>query len=270
MSVAVLSLLPFIAMALVATRPLRQPGLHQSVGIVVFAAGCWLAWRLGGRALIVASSARRLPALAGWMFIAPFLLFALLWVGLGPPWFATPEENRLRYVVLLACSVAVAMGSIAFAEVSRANGERLASTLALGFGAMGGMTYLVWSAVMAGAAVTRVRTGAADPTIAALSDPLDLLLFSACVLTYLATGAIAVSMRDLGWLGRNAARGFVCIGVIGVGLILMRGLSFPDPLAGDEPWFMRPGLIAGIPAVAWIAPALLGVLMLREAGRESG
>jgi hypothetical protein len=51
--------------------------------------------------------------------------------------------------------------------------------------------------------------------------------------------------------------------------IVLRGLSYPDPTASATPWYLRPGFIAGIPAVPWIMPFLLGVVLLRRAGHES-
>jgi hypothetical protein len=47
---------------------------------------------------------------------------------------------------------------------------------------------------------------------------------------------------------------------------VMRGMSFPNPAALSTPWYTRPGFIAGIPAVPFIMPFLLGVVSLRRAG----
>jgi hypothetical protein len=48
----------------------------------------------------------------------------------------------------------------------------------------------------------------------------------------------------------------------------LRGLAFPDPTALDTPWYIYPGFIAGIPAVPFIVPFLLSVVLLRRAGEE--
>lgn len=94
------------------------------------------------------------------------------------------------------------------------------------------------------------------------------LLFVACVLTYLAMAAFAASCGKAHWIGRRAGQAFVALNLVAVVLILMRGLSFPDPRAGTTPWYTRPGFIAGIPAVPWIMPHLLGAALLRRAGTE--
>ena len=52
-------------------------------------------------------------------------------------------------------------------------------------------------------------------------------------------------------------------------LLVTRGLSYPELSADTAPWYTRPGLIAGIPAVPWIMPCLLGVISLRRGGDEA-
>jgi hypothetical protein len=92
--------------------------------------------------------------------------------------------------------------------------------------------------------------------------------FVACVLTYISTAAFAASLRRAGWLGRNAAFAFVASSGVLVLLLVMRGLSFPELSGNTAPWYTRPGLIAGIPAIPWIMPCLLGVILLRRAGEQ--
>ena len=51
-------------------------------------------------------------------------------------------------------------------------------------------------------------------------------------------------------------------------LLVVRGVSFPELSGNTAPWYVRPGFIAGIPAIPWIMPCLLGVVLLRRAGSE--
>ena len=51
-------------------------------------------------------------------------------------------------------------------------------------------------------------------------------------------------------------------------LIVIKGLSYPDPTASSAPWYLNLAFIAGIPAVPWIMPYLFGVVLLRRAAEE--
>src|SRR5205807_9693268 len=94
-----------------------------------FAAMGFAAWTLGARAITSTSRAPRLLALAGIFFITPFALLALLWVGLGPPWQATPAENQMRYLVLTAMAIAIVAAFVvprdALAEADRSEERRV-------------------------------------------------------------------------------------------------------------------------------------------------
>jgi len=249
-------------------RSLRIPGVYQTVGAMHFTL-IWIAvWVLGARVLKGGAPDRQRLVVAGGLLVAPFALIALLWVGLGTPWDATPTENRLRYVVLLAGSIAVASAFIVLKEALTEAGERLYSTLGFATNLFAGAVYLVWLCMQIGVFDMKVRDGQVPPMIISLSNMLDILLFVGCVLTYITTAGFAASMGRVRWLGRGATRAYVVASVVAVVFIAVRGLSFPDPTADATPWYLRPGFIAGIPAVPWIMPFLLGVVLLRRAGDE--
>jgi hypothetical protein len=65
-------------------------------------------------------------------------------------------------------------------------------------------------------------------------------------------------------LGRRAAAAYVIMASILTLLIILRGLEFPEISANTAPWYTRPGVIAGIPAIPWVMPCLLGVVLLRR------
>ena len=96
-----------------------------------------------------------------------------------------------------------------------------------------------------------------------------ILLDVACLLTYLATAAFAASFGRIRWLGRGATRAYVAANLIALLCLVLRGMSFPDPAALSTPWYTRPGFVAGIPAIPFIMPFLLGVVLLRRAGDEA-
>lgn len=263
-----LCLLPLLSIPLAGIRDARIPGVYQSLGAVLFAAIAVAAWVLGARRIGSGVDGARGLALAGVFLIAPFAIISLLWVGLGTPWDATPVENRMRYLVLLADSIAVTCGFFFLKESLSDAGERFYSTLGFATGILAGAAYVIWNSFQVGAYVVAVREGQVSPTIVSLSDMFDILLFVACVLTYAATAAFAAALGKVHWLGRGVARAYAIVALVALGFLVTRGLSFPDPKADATPWYLRPGFIAGIPAIPWVMPFLLGVISLRRAGND--
>ncbi len=267
MSFLFLCLFPFLAAALMA-RPLRVSGLYQTIGAVHFVIACFAAWILGAKAIRAGTDQRKKLALAGTLLFVPFALVALLWVGLGPPWIATPTENRMRYLVLLVSAMAVSIGFVVLKEALCDTGERIYSALGLATNIFAGAAFMIWLTIHVAFYSLRVRDGVVPTEIISLVNMSDVLLFVACVLTYLTTAAFAASMGRAKWLGQGAAYAYAAASLVALGCIVMRGLSFPDPAGGAMPWYTQPGFIAGIPAVPWIMPFLLGVVSMKRAGEE--
>jgi len=261
-----LCMVPFLAIIVAAVRALRVPGVYQAIGGLLFAAIVIAAWILGARAIRAGAEGEQRLAIAGVFLIVPFALVLLLWVGLGPPWVATPPENLMRYLVLLVSSIAVSGGFVVLKDALSEAGERSYSTL--GFAAMmlAGPAFLIFMSFALGAYVVKVRAGQVPPAIVSLGDVLEILLFVACVLTYLATTAFAASFGRIRWLGRGATRAYVAANLIALLCLVIRGMSFPNPAALSTPWYTQPGFVAGIPAVPFIMPFLLGVVLLRRTG----
>lgn len=261
-----LGMVPVLAIIFAAPRALRVPGVHEAVGGVLFAAIAIAVWILGARVIRSGAEHEQRLALAGGLLVTPFALVALFWVGLGPPWNATRPENVMRYQVLLVSSIAVSGGFIVLKDALSEAGERSYSTLGFAVTMLAGAAYLIWMSFVLGSYVVAVRDGKVAPAIDAVSDVFDILLDVACALTYLATAAFAASFGRVRWLGRGATRAYVVANLIALLCLVMRGMSFPDPAALSAPWYTRPGFVAGIPAIPFIMPFLLGVVLLRRAG----
>jgi len=259
--------MPFLAGGLVA-RPLRIAGVYQAIGVVHFVLICIAAWNCGVWQIFKGTGQKRVLALAGTLLLMPFALIALLWVGLGTPGEASPTENRLRYVVLLASSMSVATAFVILKEAICDAGERFFSTVGFAANLFSGAAYLVWLTFYLGLFVAKVHDGQVAPALISVANVLDTLLFAACVLTYLTTMAFAASLAKVRWLGSASSRAYVFVSTAALTLIIIRGLSFPNPAASSSPWYTQPGFIAGIPAVPWIMPCLLGAVLLRRAGAE--
>ena len=252
---------------LTAARPLRISGVYEVIGLIVFICLVLCAWALSRPPTSGSSEQALVARFAGFLFLTPFGLVALLWVGLATPWDATTIENRMRYAVLVTASVAVTGAFVVAKEALSASSNRLFPALTLAAGTLSGAAYLVWTSFYLGVFASKVSTGQLSPVLPPVMNILDVLLFVASALAYLATAALAHSLRRANWLRTTPAATFVLVSAIAFTFLMLRGLAFPSPNEGPTPWYMRPGFIAGIPAVPWLMPYLLGIVLLRQAGQ---
>lgn len=259
---------PFIAFGAGAARPLRTPGVYHVIGAVLFAAISTAAWTLGVRAIKADLQSRRQLALAGALLVAPFAIVALLWVGLGGPWAATPAENQMRYLVLIVMASATASGFVVLKEALGEAGERFYSTLGFAAIILAGPLYVVWDTFVFGAYFAKEHTGQMPPAIVSLVPFQDMLLSLAGALTYVATAAFAASLARTKWLGRKASLAYIIVNFIALLFIAIKVQQHPDAAAASQPWYTIPGFIFGVPALPLVMPCLLGVVLLRRVGDE--
>ena len=261
----VLCALPFLALAVCAARPLRSPGVYQVIGVVLFAAVVIAAWSVGARVIGVKDAGARKLALAGALLILPWAIISLLWVGIGAPFQATLQENYMRYLVLVSSSILVTSAFVVLKDALYDGGERFYSTIAFATALAAGATYLT-CLNMSLARVVMALGGDETPPPAILGYLYSALEFVACIMTYVTTAVFATALGRARFLGRGAAFAYATASAILVLLLVMRGLVFPEISGNTAPWYTRPGVIAGIPAVPWIMPCLLGAVLLRRAG----
>jgi hypothetical protein len=194
LSYVFLCIVPFLCFVVVGVRPFRIPIVYQVVGVVYFAAIVIAAWTLGARAIRADVQDRRLLGVAGALLVTPFALVALLWVGLGGPWQATPAENQMRYLILIVMATAIAGGFVVVREALSGAGERFYATLGFAAIMLSGPLYLIWNIFAFAAYFGKEHAGEMPAAIVSLRDMMDLLLFVAGFLTYLATAAFAASL----------------------------------------------------------------------------
>jgi hypothetical protein len=173
----------------------------------------------------------------------------------------------MRFLVLLANAIVVASAFVALKEELYDAGERFYSTVGFAASIPAGAAYLVCISMSVARSVVALR-GEATSSLDPLGEFYSVLEFVACVLTYVTTAAFATSLGRARWLGRGAARAYVMASAVLLLFLVMRGLSYPEISGSTAPWYTRPGVIAGIPAIPWIMPCLLGVVLLRRAGDE--
>ena len=267
-SFMVLCAMPWLIVPITGARGLRVPVVHEVVGLLLFAtlvlSSWWLAFPPGRSA--TRSGAR--DRLSGILLLMPFALIALLWVGLGTPWESTPPENEMRYGVLLAGAIAITSGFFLLSQALRDAGEPLYSLLGLSMNVMSGAAFVVWCSFQLGFWAMTAAEGQVPAELASMNNVLDALLFAAGALAYFTTAALAHALGKLRWLSRRAAHAYVALNALALALLMLRGVTYPDPSASPEPWYTRPGFIVGIPAVPWIMPFLLGIVLLRRAGED--
>ena len=257
--------LPFLDLIVVGMRSLRVPGFHTVVGVVLFAAVVTAAWTLGMRVIAIAGADTRRMALAGSLFVAPWAIVSLLWVGLGAPFQATTEENYVRFVVLLASAILIAGAFIALQQALHAARERFYSTIGFAASIPAGVAYLISVSLSLAQSMARLAGhDASAPPL--LVDLYSVLEFVAVLLTYISTAAFAVSLGKVHWIRSRTAHVYVIVCTISVALLMTRGLSYPELSSNTAPWYAQPGFMVGIPAIPWIMPGLLGVVLLRRAG----
>src|SRR5438128_11937199 len=261
-----LCIVPFLNFAVVGVRAFRVPGVYQAVGVAYFAAIAIAAWTLGAGAIRADVQGRRLLGLAGTLLVTSFAPVALLWVGIGGPWQATAAENQMRYLVLIVMATAIAGGFVVLREALTQAGERFYATLGFAAIMLSGPLYLIWNTFAFGVFFAKEHAGEVPQALHSMDDIFDLLLFLAGSLTYLATVAFAASLGRVQWLGRKATRAFMIVNGVALLFLVLRGVQYPDGRA--TPWYTNPGFIVGIPAVPFIMPFLLGVVLLRPAGDE--
>jgi len=83
----------------------------------------------------------------------------------------------------------------------------------------------------------------------------------AVTLIYLATVAYATALRRAGWFGGISSRLFAGISLAAAVLVLLY------PVGGK---IGAPGFVLGIPAVPYVMPYLMGILLVTRAGRLAG
>lgn len=255
--------LPFVAGPCASARPLRISGLFQILGIVLFTAFVTAAWLAGPRKVDLKEAGRGKQALAGVLLIAPWAIISLLWVGIGPPFQATLSENYMRFLVLVWNSIIVTIGFVVMKDVLNDAGERICSTLGLATALIAGAAYLICLNLSL-AQTALVLHGDRTPPPAILGHFYSAIEFVACVMTYVTTAVFATAMGRVRLLGRGAATAYATISTLLVVLIILRGLAFPEISANTAPWYTRPGVIAGVPAIPWLMPCLLGAVLLRR------
>jgi hypothetical protein len=253
-------------------RPLGMASLTYAMAGVLIAGILVAGWNLGGRALRSDDMERRSLALAGGLLVAAWAVI-VIFAAMGPPHLATLTENKIRYPLILTDAIAVAGALLVLREALRGAGERLFSALGSAAISIAAPLYVVFCAVQFGVYRAAERSGPERGAEMTSLDDLSLvLLFVGVILTYLATAAVAAALARTGWMGRTASRVLVGTSLAATACVAARMTealaSAQNPMWGFGHWLTLPGFVLAIPAVPWIMPCLIGIVLLRRAGAE--
>lgn len=273
---AILAVCLVVILALFSAPADYPPALHGTIVAVALAASVAALWFAGARtaASAAADDTTRLRAAAATLLVAPFILFALV-PGVGPPREQPVQDNELRFLLLAIDSMLVGAGLLLLKEALAGAGDRLHASVGLAAIVLATPLYVAF------ALIQRVDDVAVDlgyswaesvsghqRELTALDAFSMAALFFAGALTYVATAAFARSLGRVGWLGRGPAIAIQLVCAMGLAFLLGRGFAYPGLHAAFSHWVRVPGFIAGIPAVPWIPPAVIGVLLLRRGALE--
>lgn len=258
---------PAVITAVVAPRALRVPVVANVVGVLVFGTVATCAWMLSRPpatpGLLVNAPLRA----AGLLMLAPFALFGLFWVGLGTPFESTPAENELRYSVLLAAAIAITIGFVFLKDALAAAGETILGTVGFTCALLSGAAYVAWNSFQLGYWVMRTTLQTRpEAAMIAMNNVMDAQLFAAGGLAYAGIASFAGALGAARLLGRRSAMVYVILNLVALAFLFVRGVTFPVPGAGSDPWYLQPGFIVGIPAMPWLMPFFLGAVLLRRSG----
>ncbi|MDA1261243.1 MAG: hypothetical protein O3A20_11575 [Planctomycetota bacterium] len=246
-------------------------GIQWPLAGILMVAMLLAAWFLGAREICGVDPQRRRLAAAGLLLVLALTGITVFAV-LGPPQEASLGDNQLRYPLLLINSIAVAGALILLREALVADGEGFHSTLGFAAVLIAAPLYVAFHAMqlVEYRSLARLGSETMTPEIALMDQLSLILLFFGATLTYLATAAFAAAMGKLRWLGSTTSRVYVTISLLAalcVGIRIVEAFSSAQsPLWGFDHWSSLPGFVLLIPAVPWLMPCLLGIVLLRRAG----
>jgi len=235
--------------------------------LVVIAAA---AWKSGLELAARAADIEKAALIGAGLLILPIALFSLM-PGYGPPEYADHARNAFRYAILGLDATCIGTGMVLVLDALRPPGKRWWTALAFALISAATPLYLVWAAVLLQFHRTALATGpaAAVPLDQLLLGVSDALLFFAGLLTYAATAAAAGALWRGGWLDTRTTGWVAGMSLALLATLVGRGVDFPDPAVVFTQGFKIPGWIAGIPAVPWMLPCVIGMMIIRRIARQS-
>ena len=257
---------PFISGALFAFYPFNgwKPHIAVAVGhAVLIGAAVWI---LGADVVKSGDARQRAVLVAGVLLVAGVVMVSTLF-GMGPPpqdpavYLATRGDQQLRYMALMAAALVVFGGFTILSGAMQDAGDRIFSRIALAAITIGTLLFVLDSLlvyVIVEMLQQKQSSGRTPDWYLAVRAYYLPLHEVAVALIYLATAAYATALRRAGWFGTISSRLFVGISLAAAVLVLLY------PVGGK---IGAPGFVLGIPAVPYVMPYLMGILLVTRASR---
>jgi hypothetical protein len=242
-------------------------GMHLMIAVAEFALVSIAMWSLGASALARNDNERGLLAFIGTTFVLPFALFSLT-AGFGPPEAANAPQNELRYILLTIDAALVGIGFASLGQLLAKKGAgAYAASVSISM-VFATLLYVLFTLAQLGEFVAE---GDQRTVWIESFDRVSLvLLIAGVLLTYASTAMTAVALRRTQLLGRTSSSIILLLSLLAIGFVALRAVVAltSGPMWGFNGWYDLPGFALMIPAVPWLMPCVVGILLLQRAGAQ--
>ncbi len=229
------------------------------------------AWILGLHTINTKNSNRHL-VLGAFSLIVPIILVSMFF-GLGPPpdtsqsWVDTAIEQQVRYSMLVMAGIGIVIGFALLREFLKNESENFYSLLGLTAIIIAIPIFILdmlfWGFYLP--ELFKIVVASHAEKLPDWFQPtrvlFGLLSVVEVALTYLAIAAFSVSLRKVGLLRISSTRIYLVISLFAF-LIIVLSPFFPEVLT-------EAGFVVSIPAIPFLMPYYMGVILLRKVGNAA-
>lgn len=268
-----LTLIPFLAAAAAFLIGHISYRLYVPIWIITSTLMLLAAWILGGQGVRSTDKGNKHLALSSLLLILPWV-FISIFFGMGPPpsipsiWIERSTEQQTRYTILTMSGILFALGFAGMRTVLKNIGEDFYSTLGLMSVGIAIPLYLMYISLLhsfdfeAFKLSVAATSGRMPDWYIPIEKQYNLVMIIQAALLYVATALFANSLHKAKLIHKSACYAYSIISLIASLLVILY------PLYDHAVAFMGifPLLI---PAVPFIMPYLLGVNLLKRAGKTT-
>lgn len=205
--------------------------------------------------------------ISSWFLIVPWI-FISIFAGFGPPpstiegWVENATEQQIRYLILIMAGVSITIGQVLLSEELKRNGEYLYSAAGRILMIIAIPLFVINMTFWGSFLTESFKIFVASPLqkrpdwYLIIKEQFMIIGVTEVSLIYLATFAIAMSMKISGFLSSRACKIYAIVSLLGAFLNLIPPGS-PDP-------FSTISYLVAIPAFPFIMPYLMGINLLAK------